>query len=90
MRSLFATAQQPNSRDIFSLHASKFFPIDKLIKLHEGMLIYTVNLLGNFFTDGHVDRRYQLRNDADLGIPLHATQPGNLFAAEQLKPGITD
>ena len=30
-------------------------------------------------TDGHVDRCYQLRNDADLRIPLHATTHAQQF-----------
>ena len=76
MLSLFATVQQPLSRDIFT--AQIFLPQDKLIKLVEGMLLaHTVKkdpyLLGNILTGGHVDCHYQLRNDADLRIPLHAT-----------------
>ena len=75
MRSLFATAQQPHSRDI--LIAQNILPLAKLIKLHEGIVAYKVNtgqyLLGNFLTDGLVDRHYQLRNDGDLRIPLHTT-----------------
>ena len=81
MLSLFATAQQPHSRDIFI--AQKKFAPEKLIKLPEGILAYKVNigqyLLRNFLADGHVDRHYQLRNDADLRIPLHVTTHAQLF-----------
>ena len=45
--------------------------------MHEGILAYDMNsdkyLLTNFLTDGHVDRHYRLRNNADLRIPLHET-----------------
>ena len=72
--SLLATTQHPYLTDIFT--AQNFLPLAKLIKLQEGMLAYKVkngqNLLSNFLTDGHVDCHYQLRNDADLRIPLHA------------------
>ena len=59
------------------LQTSLQLPLAKLIKLQEGILAYKVNsdqhLLGNFLTDGHVDRHDRLRNNADLRIPLHAT-----------------
>ena len=55
----------------------------KLIKLQERMLAYKASngqyFLSNFLTDGHVDRHYQLRNNADLRIPLHATTHGQQF-----------
>ena len=79
-----STAQQPHSRDVFM--GQKILPLDELIKLQEGILAYKVNsgqyLLRNFLTDGHVDRQirhYQLRNDADLRIPLHVTTHAQLF-----------
>ena len=93
VRSLFATTQQPHSTDIFT--AQKCLPLARLIKLQEGILAYKVNsgqqLLRNFLTDGHVDRHYQLRNNADLRIPLHETthMPFNFSGTEQLKRGIT-
>ena len=81
LRSLFATTQQPRSTDI--LTAQKILPLTKLIKLQEGLLSYKVNsdqyLLGNFLTDGHVDRCHRLRNNADLRVPLHATTHAQQF-----------
>ena len=81
MRSLVATTQQPHLPDIFT--AQKILSLAKLIKLQEGILAYKVNsgqyLLSNFLTDGHVDRHYQLRNDADLRIPLLATTHAQQF-----------
>ena len=53
------------------------------------------HLLGNFITDGHVDRHYQLGNDEDLRLPLHLTPHPSLAVnnylsdTEQLTPGIT-
>ena len=45
--------------------------------------MYKVNsgqyLLDNFLTDGHVDRRYQLGNDADFRMQLNATTHDQLF-----------
>ena len=35
--------------------------------------------LPHFLTDGHVDRHYQLRNNADLRIPLHAATHAQHF-----------
>ena len=40
MRALFATAQQPHSRDIFLYH--KILPLDKLINQQEGIHAYKV------------------------------------------------
>ena len=55
--------------------APKILPLAELIKVQEGILSYKVNngqyLISNFLTDGHLDSHYQLRNDADLRIPLH-------------------
>ena len=81
VRSLFATTQQPHSTDI--LTAQKILPLATLIKLQEGILSYMVNyvqyLLGNFLTDGHVDRCHRLRNNDDLRIPFHATTHAQQF-----------
>ena len=50
VRTLFATAQQPHSREIFINH--KILPLDKLINQQEGILAYKVingtYLLNNF------------------------------------------
>ena len=50
MPALFATAHKPHSRDIFM--AQKKLPLDKLIKLQEGIIANKVNSgqywLGNF------------------------------------------
>ena len=60
-----------------SSQIKKMLPLAKLIKFQEGILANKVNsdqyLLSNFLTDGHVDRRYHSRNNADLRIPLHVT-----------------
>ena len=64
MRSLFATAQQPHSRDIFL--NKKIPPLDKLINQQELILAYKVingtYLLGDILTDRHeLLDHYQLR-----------------------------
>ena len=55
MSALFATAQQPHSRDIFL--NQKILPLDKLIIQQEGILAYKVingtYLLGDILTDRH-------------------------------------
>ena len=55
VRALFATAQQPHSRDIFL--NPKIRPLDKLINQQEGILAYKVingtYLLGDILTDRH-------------------------------------
>ena len=84
MRALFATAQQPQSRDIFLNH--KIFPLDKLINQQERILAYKVMngtyLLGDILTDRHELDHYQLRNYENLRIPvipLHSTTHSQLF-----------
>ena len=62
VRALFATAQQPHSRDIFL--NQKILPLDKLINNQEGILAYKVinetYLLGDILTDRHELHRYHL------------------------------
>ena len=78
MRALFATTQQPHSRDIFL--NQKILPLDKLINQQEGILAYRVinctYFLGDILTDKH---HYQLRNYENLRIPLHSTTHSQLF-----------
>ena len=68
VRSLFATAQQPNSRDIFI--NQKIMPLDKLIDQQVGILAYMVingtYLLNDFLNHGDVRHQIQLRNNGDL------------------------
>ena len=81
MRALFATAQQPQSRDIFL--NQKILPLDKLINQQEGILAYKVingtYLLGDILTDRHELDHYQLNNCENLRIPLHSTTHSQLF-----------
>ena len=55
VRALFATAQQPHSRDIFL--NKKILPLDKLIYQQEGILAYKMindtYFLGDILTDIH-------------------------------------
>ena len=71
---LFATAQQPNSRDIFI--SQKILPLDKLINQQEGIpankLINGTYLLNDFLNHGDVGHQIKLRNGGDLKIPLYA------------------
>ena len=64
VRALFATAQQPHSKDIFL--NKKTLPLDKLINQQEGILAYKVingtYLLGDILTDRHELDHYQLKN----------------------------
>ena len=80
MRTLFATAQQPHSRDIFN---QKILPLDKLINQQEGILAYKVingtYLLNDFLSHGDVGHQIQLRNGGDLRIPLYAATQSQLF-----------
>ena len=74
---LFATAQQPHSRDIFI--NQKILPLDKLINQQDGMLAYKVIngtfLLNDCLNHGEVRHQIQLGNIGDLKIPLYtATQ----------------
>ena len=70
VRALFATAQQPHSRDIFL--NQKILPLDKLIHQQQGILAYKVingtYLLGDILTDRHELDHYQLRNYENLRI----------------------
>ena len=81
MRALFATAQQPHSRNIFL--KQKILPLDTLINQKEGILASKVingtNLLGNILTDRHELDHYQLRNYENLRVPLHSTTHSQLF-----------
>ena len=81
VRALFATAQQPHSRDIFL--NQKILPLDKLINQQEGILAYKVingtYLLGDILTDRRELDHYQLRNYEYLSIPLHRTTHSQLF-----------
>ena len=81
VRTLFATAQQPHSRDIFI--NKKVLPLDKLINQQEGVLVYKVindtYLLNNFLNHGDITHQIQLRNIGDLRIPLYAATQSQLF-----------
>ena len=81
MRALFATAQQPHSRDIFLIQ--KIFPLDKLINQQEGLLAYKVingtYMLGDILTDRYELDHYQLKSCENLRIPLHSTTCSQLF-----------
>ena len=81
MRTLFATAQQPHSRDIFI--NQKILPLDKLINQQEGILAYKVingtYLLNDFLNRGDVGHQIQLRNGGDLRKPLYAATQSQLF-----------
>ena len=83
VRALFATAQQPHSRDIFI--NQKILPLDKLINQQEGILAYKVisgtYLLNEFLNHGDVNPRHQiqLRNIGDLRIPLYVATQSQLF-----------
>ena len=61
MRALFATAQQPHSRDSFL--NQKILTLDKLINQQEGILTYKVingtYLLGDTLTGRHDLNHYQ-------------------------------
>ena len=81
VRALFATAQQPHSRDI--LLNQKIIPLHKLINQQEEILAYKVingkYLLGDILTDRHELDHYQLRKYENLRIPLHSTSHSQLF-----------
>ena len=74
VRALFATTQQPHSRDIFL--NQKNIPLDKLINQQEGILASKVisgtYLLGDILTDRHELDQYQLRNYENVRIPRTA------------------
>ena len=81
MRALFATAQQPHSRNIFL--NQKILPLEKLINQQEGILAYKVindtYLLGDILTDRYEFDHYQLRNYENLRIPLRSMTHSQLF-----------
>ena len=81
VRTLFAIAQQPYSRDIFI--NQKILPFNKLISQQEGEHAYKVingtYLLNNFLIHGIVRHQIQLRNIGDLRTPLYATTHSKLF-----------
>ena len=81
MHTLFATPQQPNSKDIFI--NQKIFPMDKLINQREGIIAYKVingkYLFNDFLNRGDVGHQIQLRNGGDLRIPLYAATQFQLF-----------
>ena len=78
---LFATVQQPHSRDIFI--NQKKLPLDKLINQQEGILAYQVTkgtfLLNDFLNHEEVRHQIQLRNIGDLRIPLCTATQSQLF-----------
>ena len=82
---LFATAQQPHSRDIFI--NQKIVPLDKLINQQEDILAYKIingtYLLNDFLSHGDVRHQIQLRNIGDLRIPLYATTHSQLFVRDR-------
>ena len=88
VRTLFATAQKPHSRDIFIKQI--ILPQDKLINQQEGILAYKVingtNLLNDFLNHGDVGHQIQLRNGGDLRIPLYAATQSQLFVPNSLFP----
>ena len=81
VRTLFATAQRPHSRDIFI--NQKILPLDKLINQQEGILAYKVLigtfLLNDFLNHGEVRHQIQLRNIGDLRILLYTATQSQLF-----------
>ena len=81
VRTLFATAQQPHTRDIFI--NQKILPLDELINEQEGILAYKVingtYLLNDFLNHGDVRHQILLRNIGDLRIPLYAATQSLLF-----------
>ena len=68
-RALFATAQQPHSRDIFL--NQKIIPLDKLINQQEGILTYKVVTI---LTDRHELDHNQLINKNLSSNALNDTQ----------------
>ena len=76
VRTLFATAQQHHSRDIF-IDQKKILWINWLHNQQEGILAYKIingtYLINDFLYHGDVRHQIQLRNIGDLRIPLYAT-----------------
>ena len=81
VRTVFATAQQSHSRDIFI--NQKILLLDTLINQQEDILAYKVingtYLLNDFLNHGDVGHQIQLRNIGDLRIPLYAATQSQLF-----------
>ena len=82
MRTPFATAPLPHSRDIFI--NQKILFLDKLINQQEGILVaYKVingtYLPNNFLNHGDVLHQIQFRNIHDLRIPLYAATRSKLY-----------
>ena len=77
---LFSTAQQPHSRDIFN---HKILFLDKLINQQEGILAYKViygtYLLNDFLNHWDVRHQIQLRNIGDLSMALYTATQSLLF-----------
>ena len=75
VHTLFATAQQPHSRDIFI--NQKILPLEKLINQQEGILAYKVingsYLLIDFLNNGDVRHQIRLKYNDDIRIPFYAT-----------------
>ena len=81
VHTLFATAQQPHSSDIFI--KQKILPVDKLINEQAGIVSYVVincsYQRNDFLNQGDVRHQIQLRNNGDLRIPLYAITHSQLF-----------
>ena len=81
MRTLFATAQQLHSRDIFINR--KILLLDKLINQQEGILAYKVikgtYLLNDVLNHRDVGHQIQIINGGDLRIPLYVATQSQLF-----------
>ena len=82
VRTLFATAQQPRSRDISSIKKSCLktnWLINKKVYLLTYKVINSTYLQNHFLNQGDVKDQIQLRNNGDLRIPLYATTHSQLF-----------
>ena len=81
VRTFFAAAHQPHSRDIFI--NQKILPLDKQINQQECILAYKVIngtfLLDDFLNLGEVRHQIQLRNIGDLRIPLYTSTQSQLL-----------
>ena len=68
-------------QDIFL--SQKILTLDKLVNHQEEIIAYKVingtHLLDDILTDRLDLHHYQLRNDENLGIPLHSTIHSKLF-----------
>ena len=88
VRTLFATAQQPHSRDIFI--NQKILPLDKLINQPESILAYKVingtYLLNDFLNHGDVRHQIQLR--ILVTWRYHCIQQHNLNCLFAIEPSI--